>query len=82
MAIGNYDIARFQSAIQVSNLPSQDQQNPVYNNNSNSAADNNCQIRQRVIALAHQQILAIVELAKVHTSRLHRNLIFFQSTFA
>ncbi|MUL39438.1 hypothetical protein [Gloeocapsopsis dulcis] len=37
----NYGIARYQSAIKVSQLPSQDQQNPVYNNNPNSAADNN-----------------------------------------
>lgn len=36
----NYGIARFQAAIKTSLLPPQDQQNPVYNNNPNSAADN------------------------------------------
>lgn len=41
MAIGKYSIARFTSAIQTSKLPPQDQQNPVYNNNPNSSADNN-----------------------------------------
>lgn len=36
----NYGIARLQAAFKTSNLPPQDQQNPVYNNNPNSAADN------------------------------------------
>lgn len=36
----NYGIARYQAALQTSLLPPQDQQNPVYNNNPNSAADN------------------------------------------
>lgn len=36
----NYGITRFQAAIKTSLLPPQDQQNPVYNNNPNSAADN------------------------------------------
>lgn len=36
----NYGIARLQSAFKTANLPPQDQQNPVYNNNPNSAADN------------------------------------------
>ncbi len=40
MAIGKYGISRFQSAIETSKLPPQDQQNPVYNNNSNSSANN------------------------------------------
>lgn len=36
----NYGIARYQAAIKTSLLPPQDQQNPVHNNNPNSAADN------------------------------------------
>jgi hypothetical protein len=36
----NYGIARLQAAFKTSKLPPQDQQNPVYNNNPNSAADN------------------------------------------
>ena len=36
----NYGIAKFQAAFKRANLPPQDQQNPVYNNNPNSAADN------------------------------------------
>lgn len=36
----NYGIARYQAAIKTSLLPPQDQQNCVYNNNPNSAADN------------------------------------------
>lgn len=36
----NYGIARYQSAIRTSLLPSQDQQNPVLNSNPNSTADN------------------------------------------
>lgn len=36
----NYGIAKLQAAFKTSNLPAQDQQNPVYNNNPNSAADN------------------------------------------
>lgn len=35
-----YGIARLQATFKTANLPPQDQQNPVYNNNPNSAADN------------------------------------------
>lgn len=35
-----YGIARLQAAFKTSNLPPQDQQNPVYNNNPNSSANN------------------------------------------
>lgn len=39
MATTSYGLARFQSAIKVSKLPPQDQQNPVHNNNPNSSAN-------------------------------------------
>lgn len=36
----NYGIAKLQAAFKRANLPPQDQQNPVYNNNPNSSANN------------------------------------------